>query len=134
MGAGTTRVTGTSDARVVTQAKAAQVHQSAARMSDPMLGLCVLVAHSRTLARNDRGFETTSAPTEETVGRTGSRADSGAHRDTASRFKTLLALRSRLCPVGATPECFQRVREPLGFDPMRWVKVMSILEHLKLKV
>src|SRR2546426_2338245 len=90
--------------------------------SDPMLGLCVLVAHSRTLARNDRGFETTSAPTEETVCRTGSRAGSGAHRDTASRFRTLLALRSRLCPVGATPECFQRVREALGFDPMRWVK------------
>jgi hypothetical protein len=44
------------------------------------------------------------------------------------------ALRSRLCPVGAMPECSQRVREPLGFDPMRWVKVMSVLEHLKLKV
>ena len=43
-------------------------------------------------------------------------------------------LRRRPSPIGAIPECPQRVREAFRLDPMRWVEVVSLLEHFQLEV
>src|SRR5207244_8269148 len=51
-----------------------------------------------------------------------------------ARIPLMQVLPGRLHPIGARPECSQRVCEPLGFDPMRRVEVVSLLEYLELEV
>src|SRR5206468_1712386 len=54
---------------------------------------------------------------------------------TARRARTPSASASpRECAVSSTPQCSERVGEPLGLDPMRRIEMMPLLEHLELKV
>ena len=51
---------------------------------------------------------------------------------TATKRGVLLLI-GRSCS-GSTPECPQRIRDSFRLDPMRWVEVVTILEHVELEV